>query len=1153
MLRRIILASLTALLLSLLLIVSGIYALLSSEAGSRYLLRHALPYVPGKLELGAIHGTLLDTLQLDSVKYAIDHQSVSIAHFVLAWRPVALLQTRLDVVKITAEGVHIDYVSSEEEGSGKPPMLNIPLEVSLHEVRVDDATLLIDGQSRHMQHLHFGVHADAQGLQLRQLQLQMGPLEMQLQAGAALPDLRNIDAQVRWRYRDKELAALTGEGRIQGDLRQLHIEQRVEKPFKVSVQGSVKLDAAAPEFDFHGGWQSIFWPLQGQAHYFSEQGSFRFRGSLDAYRAELTGRGRDTHSGPLDVVLKAQGNATQLHVAELRIDGKPGHLHSSGDLSWQRGIGFNFAVAAEQLQLQPWLPDWPGYLNTELAARGHFDGNSLTQATLDIKRLNGALRGYTLAAAGQIDSAGQRLTLKQLRLRSGNNRIELDGSVGERMQLDFKLAATQLAALWPGLQGSLNSSGKVGGSREQPQINAALQGRNIGYEDFAVKRIDAQFNLDIRSNGALDVQLKADDLQLAGQHFTALHAATAGKVQNHSFNMEMSGEAGVIKIKLQGGYRAKRWNGNIAALEIQAAQTGIWRLEQSAQLSAAFDTGTEIALSGFCLQQHNAQLCAGGAYQDVKGYHGSGLLSGVPLALLQRYLPENLRLDGTVGGRFQFAGNHGVPNIAAAIDAQPGTIILVDAEGKHHRFRYRDTFVHIDGSDGAYNVRYGLKIEQSALVDGTLRIAPQQRLAGQLHLRLQDLTLLAALLPEVQHLTGRVAADADVGGTLQQPTVKAELLFSDGEALIPDLGLKLYGMRLRVASHDARNLRIDGEIHSGNGQISLDGTAVLDAAQGWPLRLTIRGTQFQALRLPEAEAWIEPDLLLQTAGAEIKLTGTLRIPEAHIRLKQLPRSAISVSADQVIVGKASNAAASAKEKKNRQEAKSPLALRVAVKLGDKVDFSGYGLQTELFGSIEVNNAQGIIAAYGEVQMRNGKYTAYGQNLTIERGRFVFAGAADNPTLDIRATRASKTDQVTAILSVRGPLQAPLTQISSEPPLSQDQALAYLLTGRPLNSADSSESELLAKAALSYGLEYTQPFLKGLGIDVADIENDSTLAGSSLVLGKYLTPDFYISYVSNIFNNAAVVALRYRLSKSFSIETHTGTSHGLDFLFNKEVD
>jgi translocation and assembly module TamB len=516
---------------------------------------------------------------------------------------------------------------------------------------------------------------------------------------------------------------------------------------------------------------------------------------------------------------------------------------------------------------------------------------------------------------------------------------------------------------------------------------------------------------------------------------------------------------------------------------------------------------------------------------------------------LQPFLPDNLRLDGNVGGPFELADSRGVLSVTAAIDAQPGVITLTDDKNRSRRFYYRDTFVRVEGAGGIYNVRYALQIKDTATVDGAVRLGPEQRLDGQLHARLQDLTLLAALLPGVENLSGRLTADADIAGTLQRPAVKAELLFAGGEAQIPDLGLKLHGMRLHAASRDARTLLIDGEIHSGPGKLTLNGTALLDAEQGWPLRLAIRGEQFQAVRLPEAEAEIAPDLLLQTEGAGAKLTGTVLIPEAHIRLKQLPRTAVSVSEDQIIEGKDRQAGGVARQGKG----KSPLLLHIEVKFGDKVDFAGYGLKTELFGNVEVNNAKGITAAYGEVNMRNGKYTAYGQDLTIERGRFAFAGAADNPNLDIRATRVSKTDQVTAILSVSGPMKSPVTKISSEPPLSQEQALAYLLTGRSLNSANSSERALLAKAALSYGLDYTQPFLQRLGLDEADIESDGTLTGSSLVLGKYLSPDFYIAYVSNIFNSSAVVALRYRLSKSFSVETHTGTSHGLDFLFNLEAE
>lgn len=1153
MLRRIVAITLLVLLVTLLLAVSGLYWLAGTEAGGRYALNRALPYVPGKLEIGSIHGTLWAGLQLGDVHYALDKQSLAMQHFSFAWQPAALLYGLIDIPELTANGVQIRYDAEEAEEESAPLHISLPLRVQVESVLLQDVSISDADTTQHIQRLSFGAYADAQDIRLQRLQLQMDPVELQLEASAALPDLRNIKAELQWRYRDKEYGDISGSGRLQGDLKRLQVESSLLTPFQITAHGPVFLDKEMPEFDLQGRWQTLRWPLQGKAEYFSERGTFRLSGTTAAYKAEIKGSVRDTHSGPLQLLLNARGDDAQLLLDVLRLEGKPGKLQTKGTVGWQEGISFALAVDAEQLQVQPWLPDWPGSLNAQLDAKGRIDGDKLTRAALDIQRLDGKLRGYPLAASGYISSEGQRLTLKQVHVSSGNNRIEVDGSIDEKSQsqLDFKLNAPQLAGLWPGLHGALTGSGRVGGNFEQPSVDAELQGRNIAYQNLTLRRLNAQLDIDTQSGGRVDTLIAVEDMLLGENRFSALRISSAGTLPSHILTLAMNGEPGTLQTKLQGGYRDKRWSGAMTALDLRSRTVGNWSLEQQAPLSAAFGAAVGVRISDFCLYRQHGRLCADGSYQGDKGYRLSGNLQNVPLALLHAYLPENLRIDGSVGGPFEVEEARGVFRASAAIDAQPGVITLTDSNNVSKRFNYDTAFVHASSKDAVVDVDYALHIRDSGRLNGKLRIDAERRLDGRLQARWQDLTLFAATLSDVENVTGLLTADVHIAGTLQQPAISGELLLAGGRASVRGLGVELQGIRLRAVSRDERTLVIDGEIHSGPGKVTLNGNLLLDAARNWPLRLAIRGEQFQAALLPEAEVFVAPDLLLQSAGTEAKLSGTVLIPEAHMRLKQLPKTAVSVSPDQIIEG--GKTGVTSNKAVEQREVKSPLAMQVAVKLGEKVDFEGYGLKTELLGAIDVSSDKGKTAAYGEVKMQSGKYQAYGQDLTIERGRFIFTGSASNPNLDIRAVRVSKTDQVKAILTVSGPLRAPLTKVSSEPPLPQDQALAYLVTGRPLDRADSSQRDMLAQAALSYGLSQTQPYLQRLGIDEASIEDSGTLTGSSLLLGKYLTPELYIGTVSNIFTGAAAIVLRYRLSKRFSVETHTGTSHGVDFLYNLEVD
>ena len=83
-----------------------------------------------------------------------------------------------------------------------------------------------------------------------------------------------------------------------------------------------------------------------------------------------------------------------------------------------------------------------------------------------------------------------------------------------------------------------------------------------------------------------------------------------------------------------------------------------------------------------------------------------------------------------------------------------------------------------------------------------------------------------------------------------------------------------------------------------------------------------------------------------------------------------------------------------------------------------MNVSGFGLQTGVSGQLRLEG--GSLKPYtghGRVSLHDGRYTAYGQKLEIERGELAFNGPLDAPNLDVRAVR--KMPDVTAGVQLTG--------------------------------------------------------------------------------------------------------------------------------------
>jgi len=381
---------------------------------------------------------------------------------------------------------------------------------------------------------------------------------------------------------------------------------------------------------------------------------------------------------------------------------------------------------------------------------------------------------------------------------------------------------------------------------------------------------------------------------------------------------------------------------------------------------------------------------------------------------------------------------------------------------------------------------------------------------------------------------------------LQQPQIQGFLQLTDGAANVPQLGLSLEAISLTAKNQGNNLILFNGDMTSGKGLLNIEGDLLLDARQGWPLTVRLKGKDVQLVQLPEAVAFASPDLDIGLKNSRLTVKGELQLPQAKIKLRELPKQTITVSADEVILGS------------TQKQADSPalsMDIQVKVIVGDKVSFEGFGLNTRLQGKVDLHSKDDKNLAQGELSLLDGRYRAYGQDLKIEKGRLLFNGPPENPNLDIKANRLSLDESVTAIITISGNLRSPLVQVSSTPDLPEEEALSYLLTGHGIGEGGSNNATLLRQAIAAKGLDKSQQILDrvatGLGVDEAKISEGSSLEDTSLLLGKYLSPDLYVSYAVGLFDNQGAFITRYRLSKRLRLEVKSGTEQSMDLIYDVE--
>jgi len=401
-----------------------------------------------------------------------------------------------------------------------------------------------------------------------------------------------------------------------------------------------------------------------------------------------------------------------------------------------------------------------------------------------------------------------------------------------------------------------------------------------------------------------------------------------------------------------------------------------------------------------------------------------------------------------------------------------------------------------------------------------------------------DLGFLALLSPELGQVAGTLDGTLRIGGTVAVPTVDGRAAWSQGRVAAPGWGLVVEGIEATATSTDGRALAFDATGKTGEGELKLTGTTQLDPSRGWPTKLELKGTDVQAVQLPDAQIFMSPDLDIDVALPAVHVTGTVLIPRAAIQLSELPAQAVAPSPDAVVHGDLA------------REIERPLRLttNIALVLGGDVRYTGLNLETKVSGGLRIDADAGRTSTASGTLTLAGTYNAYGQKLDLERGQLLFNGPLEASVAGGETTRVG--------VELAGTVKAPRTRVFSTPAMSEADALSYLLLGRPVTGTGGEETATLQTAAIAMGLQQALPVVQRigqtLGLDELSVQTTETDEGA-LTAGKYLSPNVYIRYSYGLFNRIGGILLRFKVSERVSIETRSGDQKSMDLLYTVEKD
>ncbi len=1134
---------------------------------------------PSTTDLSTPYPITLRHLGLQNIQVRIDDTAISLADFSLGlrWRARALtltpthIQGLLVTLPKTAEAVndqvvaaHGEKPSPEEKPLGEQlkemfaqPLLpaltdvRLPLDVTIEEF-VGEQLRITGASDFTVNRLRIKATTTERAVHLDTFDLDSTQGQLNASGNLTLTDSWPVDFALNSTLNITPIGGEKIHMTVGGALRdQLNLALNLSGAVNAQLTGQTELATVGLPLKMSFTSPQLRWPLSGAAQYQVDNVNLSFNGKATDYVMSLQAAFKGDSLPPGTLAIDGKGNLEQFSLDKLRLAMLQGHVDLTALLDWRKAISWHSELTLDGINTAQQYPDWPAKLTGKITTRGSMYGGSWQMRVPELQ-LNGNIRQNTLSVTGTLyGNSYNQWNIPGIKLALGRNNLAIIGSLGDTLNLDATIDAQHLDNALPGLGGAVKGTLKARGSLREPQLLAALTASALRWQALSIGRI--KLDGDIRSGERIagKLMLRVEQLRQDALAINLLTLNADGDEQQHQLTLKVQGEPVSGQLALNGRFdrHTQRWQGALTTTRFDTP-VGEWRLTRAMTIDYLNTTQTA-TIGPHCWQNPEAQLCVPAPITAGPAGHARVVVNRVDLAMLKPFLPDETALSGVFSGdaEMSWTANGALPVGRASLRGNRVKVVQ-DVQGNDLPIAFDTLNLNAALRDGHAQFDWLMRIANNGQLDGNVQVSDlqhQRNLSGNININNISLAILNPALMQGEKITGTLNSSLRLGGNLQRPQVFGQLalrnLDIDGNFMPVDLTAANLNM-----AFNGMNSTLDGLIQTAQGQINLSGEANWSELDNWRARVAAKGDRIRVTVPPMVRMDVSPDLVFEATPAVFSLDGRVSIPWARITVQDVPESATGVSSDEVMLD-------------NNLQPIAPQSTAIAINsnlvihVGDDVRLSAFGLKAKLNGDLKLVQDKRGLGLNGQINIPSGRFHAYGQDLIVRKGELQFSGPPEQPYINLEAIRnpESTEDDVTAGLRVTGLADEPKADVFSDPAMSQQEALSYLLRGQGLGS--DGDSNALTSALVGLGVAQSGQVMGKIGetFGVSNLALDTAGVGDSqqVQVSGYVLPGLQVKYGVGIFDSLATLTLRYRLMPKLYLEAVSGIDQALDLLYQFE--
>jgi translocation and assembly module TamB len=1042
------------------------------------------------------------------------------------------------------------------------PEVWIPLNINVMNFDVERFTLHQATAPIVVNRLTLVANAVENDVEIESFELDMPEADLSANVKVTLKDTYPLAAMLSSSIKLAQAKGQTAQAKLSGSIDTLGLDLKLGGLVTGDIQGQVQLLDPTLPFDvtmneLKGQWPLVDQPTDVKAHIVNGEA----KGTLERFSLLLQGNFSGNNLPDTALFLEGQGSQTNITLPKIQAVTLGGKVDGELAVDWGNILQVDTDLTLTDIQPgQQWV-DLPGLINGHLVASASMGGDYVWKTNLSTLAIKGELLNYPLDISGVVEGFQRQtgdpiqLSTTGLTLAHGANKVYAVGRLSERWDMNVDLMIPDLSKSMIDASGEIEGNIKLLGDMKQPQMALDLKANNITWRD-QIKMVNATLkgNAQPLPKPSADVRLNIEQLDYEANHLDHVELKLEGSATKHRVNLVTQAPWGNSELEVLGQLNKEmtEWLGTFNQFVFTSDPYRFY-LEKPFPIIANL-VKQQVTVDAHCWRESEASLCLQQRSTfSAKKAQAELALSNFNFEQIQHFIPDGTQISGQANADISLEYRQGkAPKLNAQIALGKGKVIQKLAEPITFGWDKVSLQANLANDQLITDILIDLTDNGEFSLNTTISdiTSAEKAIDGQLAISKVTLEEFGPLLGEYGRANAVINSQLKLRGALSHPQVFGQMTISDiiAQGEITPVDIESGEFSISFSGYQAN---LNAALVTADGQLGVEGEANWQDMDQWWVNSHVFASELQIVVPPMVDIKASPDLRLTMTPGKANVEGEIKLPWGQIVVEELPASATKVSSDAVIVN--------ANLEPITEDNSLPFEFNtdVRINIGDEFSLEAFGLNANLIGLLNISQRDNSPFVTGEVNIIDGTYRSFGQDLIIKKGQILMHGPVDQPYVAITAIRNPENieDDVEAGIKVTGSADAPSVSVYSDPAMAQANALSYLLRGQNLDteSSDNSMTTALIGLSLAQSGKVVGEIGQAFGVDNLQLDTAGSGDDSQVTVSGYVLPGLQVKYGVGIFTSVGEFTVRYRLMKDLYVEAVSGLTSAVDLLYQFEFD